>query len=100
MLILSIPNEGRGANSAQLIQTGLYPGCGDLFVVKERFDGSNGITHRIAFFEIKTPEACTGPRKNGQSQNQIDFEDHCQQMGIPYFLVRSEEMFWEKFLSL
>jgi len=92
-MIFSIPNEGRGAASIQLMATGLYPGCADLMVILPPIEGANGITHRIAFFEIKIPDACTGPRKNGQSQSQIDFEDHCIQMGIPYFLITSLEEF-------
>lgn len=91
-MILSIPNEGRGAASSQLINTGLYPGCADLFVIHKKRVGAF-MAIKLFFIEIKTPENRTGPKKNGQSQKQIDFEEHCKQMGIPYFIVRSLEEF-------
>jgi len=95
-MIFSIPNEGRAMASAGLIATGLYPGCADLQIIhrvsKYRFGPVLPIP---IFFEVKRPGAVTGPRKNGQSENQIAFEDHCKQMGIGYHVVTSLEQFME-----
>lgn len=72
-MIFSIPNEGK----PNMIYTGLYPGAADLYV------------HHMGqemFVEVKTP---TGT----QSPNQKKFEQHCIQMDVPYYLVRSLEEF-------
>lgn len=97
-MIFSIPNEGRGAASMQLMATGLYPGMADIQVIHRHLVSyDNGFTHQTenctVFIEVKIPSACTGPRKNGQSQKQIDFEEHCIAMGIPYYIVRSLDEF-------
>lgn len=94
-MVFSIPNEGRGAASMQLMATGLYPGCGDMFVIKVKNppDTQVGLRRKYAFIEVKAPENKSGPRKNGQSQKQIDFEEHCIAMGIPYHIVRSLDEF-------
>lgn len=97
-MIFSIPNEGRGAASMQLMATGLYPGCADLMVwvpLMFHFADKSAIpvTWKYAFIEVKAPENKSGPRKNGQSQKQIDFEEHCIAMGIPYHIVRSLDEF-------
>ena len=94
-MILSIPNESNEAKAAQLINTGLYPGAGDFGLIHAK-----GWCTDIVFIEIKTPENRTGPKKNGQSKKQIEFEEHCKQMGIPYFLVRSKEEFCQVVESL
>lgn len=97
-MVFSIPNEGRGAASMQLIAAGLYPGCADLMVINckapnQVYLESGCFRTKQLFFEVKAPENKSGPRKNGQSQKQIDFEDHCIAMGIPYHIVRSLEEF-------
>lgn len=94
-MIFSIPNEGRGAASMQLMATGLYPGAADIQVIHRKSEvevwpRSNQLTF---FVEVKAPDNKFGPRKNGQSQKQIDFEDHCKAMGIPYHIARSLEEF-------
>ena len=76
-MIFSVPNEGRGAASMRLIQTGLYPGCSDLVILRE---------DRTYFFEVKTPEGV-------QSDSQKEFQAHAEQMGIPYRIVRSLDDF-------
>jgi len=84
-MILSIPNEGRGANSAQLIQTGLYSGCADLLVIRQQWVGDDGMSRpveEVLFFEVKTPAGI-------QSVKQKAFEKHCNQTGVGYYLVRS-----------
>jgi len=96
-MIFSIPNEGRGAASAQLIQTGLYPGVADLCVIhiyitdEDPFsDDEDKLPHyevrKFIFIEVKT--------ENGyQSRNQNKFEYHCKSMNIPYYIVRSLDEF-------
>lgn len=95
-MLFSIPNEGRGAASMQLMATGLYPGCADLLIFHQVWYGKPNESMRISvphFFEVKSPDNKSGPLKNGQSQKQIDFEDHCKAMGIPYHIVTSKEQF-------
>lgn len=77
-MIFSVPNEGGGAASAKLIQTGLLPGCADLVVIRNSWHGAN----RIDFFEVKSETGI-------QSPNQKRFEAHAKQMEIPYHIVRS-----------
>lgn len=88
-MIFSIPNEGRGAASSQLIQTGLYPGCADLFISHDK--GEEVAPYEswfpdVMFFEIKT-------MSGKQSPKQKKFEAHCDQMDIPYYIVRSLDEF-------
>lgn len=80
-MIFSIPNEGRGAASIQLIATGLYPGCADLCVIHDDL-----YFPKILFFECKTEEGV-------QSEKQKAFQGHCNQMGVEYYVVRSLESF-------
>lgn len=90
-MIFSIPNESNERKAITLTMTGLYPGCADLMIIH-----GGGLTRPLLlpfFVEVKAPENKSGPRKNGQSQKQIDFEDHCKQMGIPYYLVTSCDQF-------
>ncbi len=94
-MIFSIPNEGRGAASAALINTGLYPGCADLQVlhVKEQwrnnYDGEKvlvGYRTIVLFIECK--------REDGvQSDKQKEFEKHSRQVGSDYHIVRSLDEF-------
>jgi len=72
-MIFSIPNEGK----PNMIYTGLYPGASDLYV---RHYGKE------LFIEVKTPTGI-------QSPNQKKFEQHCIQMNVPYYLVRSLDEF-------
>lgn len=90
-MILSIPNESNEQKAMRLMMTGLYPGAADLLIIH-----GGGLTRPIPihfFVECKAPDNKSGPRKNGQSQKQIDFEDHCKAMGIGYYLVTSCEQF-------
>jgi len=81
-MIFSVPNEGRGAQSARLIQTGLYPGCADLVVIHRISKYVIGPCKPILLFiEVKTD---TGV----QSDKQKQFEVHCRQMGVRYEIVR------------
>ncbi len=47
------------------------------------------------FVEVKEPGNLSGPLKNGQSGYQVDFEDWCNKIGRPYFIVRSLEEFMQ-----
>lgn len=90
-MIFSVPNEGRGKASSKLIATGLYPGCADLVVIRDGFEiftpsRIDDIMKRVLFFEVKTPEG----RLSGK---QKAFQAHCQQMSIPYHVVRSVDEF-------
>lgn len=81
-MIVSIPNEGRGMAASKLIQTGLYPGCADIMIIHSvRNYGTV-----FLFVEVKTPSGV-------QSDKQKLFESHCQQMGIRYYVIRSEKEF-------
>ncbi len=93
-MIFSIPNESNERKAMTLTMTGLYPGAGDLCVIHRKYGSFDwdSFTGTI-FFEVKSPDNKSGPRKNGQSQKQIDFEDHCKAMGIPYYIVTSCEQF-------
>lgn len=78
----------------QLMATGLYPGCADIQVIHRQHDHwPDSFINTMVFFEVKAPENKAGPRKNGQSQKQIDFEEHCKAMGITYSIVRSLDEF-------
>ncbi len=121
-MIFSIPNEGLFQTASlsmpkrfmvilkqaikrllfKLISTGLYPGCADLCVIHQALVYTHSehkhYSPTTIFFEVKTPEAVSGPKKNGQSANQISFEKHCKQMSstynkIPYHIVRSLDEF-------
>lgn len=85
-MIFSIPNEGRGAASLQLMATGLYPGCADLLVIHRRIVAEDCYGLTILFFECK--------REGGiQSEKQKAFEEHCKEMGIRYNIVRALDEF-------
>ena len=100
-MLFSIPNESNEHKAMTLTMTGLYPGCADIAVWhkwKHPFHDYETHTNfyikmQFLFFEVKSPDNKSGPRKNGQSQKQIDFEDHCIAMGIPYHLVTSCDQF-------
>jgi len=88
-MIFSIPNEGRAQASAGLIATGLYPGCADLFIMHTSiplFYLNNKPLYHQVFIEVKTPTGIQSPK-------QKQFQKHCNQMGIPYHVVRSLEDF-------
>lgn len=74
-MILSIPNEG----SPRLHITGMTPGAADLLVIHQG---------TAIFVEVKTPSG-------KQSKKQKKFEDHCQDCGVPYYVVRSLKDFKE-----
>lgn len=83
-MIFSIPNEGRGAESARLIQTGLYPGCADLCII-HRVSQYTVLPVLITLFvEVKTPDG-------KQSPKQKSFQEHCKNMRVGYYVVRSLE---------
>ena len=44
---------------------------------------------RVLFLEVKTPDNESGPLKNGQSDNQIEFERNIKAQGGEYYVVRS-----------
>ena len=90
-LIFSVPNESNGVRAMKLIQTGLYPGCADLVICHSPNRPDN--TNIWLFIEIKT---ATGT----QSPKQKQFEQHCNQMGLRYELVRSLQDFIEVIKNL
>ena len=69
-MIFHIPNEGK--NNANLISIGLYPGAADVQII-------DPLT-KSHFIELKAKGKKHRP-------NQIKFQEHCKQMGIPYYLV-------------
>lgn len=99
-MIFSIPNEGGQAKTSQLIATGLYPGAADLGgihirnvsfeVDEERLSVRGGVYRKINtqtfFVECKTDIGV-------QSDKQKIFQKHCQDIGIPYKVVRSLDDF-------
>lgn len=104
-MIFSIPNEGAKGAVGLLIATGMYPGCADLFVLHRAAHCSqcleaNIIQHKLFFVEVKHPDNKSGPLKNGQSENQIEFEKHCKDMGVGYYIVRSLDDFKEVIKNL
>jgi hypothetical protein len=88
-MIFSIPNEGRGAASAQLIATGLYPGCADLVIFHSRNNRENeyGSPKGLpVFIEVKRDDGV-------QSENQMKFEEHAKECYVTYRIVRSLDEF-------
>ena len=79
-VIFHVPNE----NQHKLVSIGVYPGCSDLVI---SWKG------KIYFVEVKTP---TGT----QSAKQKKFEQHVNDAGFVYYLVRSLEDFRLFLLSL
>ena len=69
-MIFHIPNEG--ATNARLIPLGLYPGAADVQII-------DPLT-KSHFIELKA-------KGKKQRPNQVKFEEHCKQMGIPYYLA-------------
>lgn len=88
-MIFSIPNESNGPRAMQLIQTGLYPGAADLGVLHKGDDHWRD----ISFFEVKTTIGIQSPK-------QKEFQKHCKEMGIGYYIVRSLDEFKEVIESL
>ena len=86
-MLFSVPNEGRGAQSALLVQTGLMAGVSDLVVlhVKQSFPDTYEETI-LLFVEVKTDEG-------RQSPKQKDFEARCRMLCVNYHIVRSLEDF-------
>ena len=82
-MILSIPNEGSQGRIGNLQQTGLYSGAADLLVIH----------NTIIFVECKDD-------KGTQKPKQINFQQHCEQMGIDYHIVRSLQDFKDVILNL
>ena len=80
-MIAHVPNQ----NQHNLIKIGVYPGFADLFVWH---------FGKLYLVEVKEPE------KGKQSPNQIKFEKHCEQSGIPYLVVYSLEEFQKFILNL
>src|SRR3990170_6520491 len=82
-MIFSVPNESNGARAMKLMQTGLYPGCADLVIYHVKPSRPGRYEEIIPLFvEVKT---ATGI----QSAKQRLFQQHCNQCGIRYELVRS-----------
>ncbi len=73
-MIAHVPNQ----NQHHLVSIGVYPGFADLFV-----------WHMGKLYLVEVKE----PLKGKQSPNQVKFETHCSQSGIPYFIVFSLEDF-------
>jgi len=69
-MAIHIPNEGK--NNANLIKIGLVPGTADILIIDPNL--------RSYFIELKA-------KGKTQKPNQVKFEDHCKQMGIPYYLA-------------
>ena len=93
-MMFSVPNESNGDKAMKLIQTGLYHGCADLVIFHVKPSGPYRYEETIPIFvEVKTE---TGK----QSDNQKEFEAHCKQIGVPYFVVRSLEDFQAVISSL
>lgn len=96
-MIFSIPNEGRGAASMQLMATGLYPGAADLMLIHRRSTYSEErqvppeirnrfSINKIIFIECKAEGGV-------QSDKQKAFQEHCESMEIGYYIVRSLDEF-------
>jgi len=81
-LLFSVPNESNVAKAMKLIQTGLYPGAADLVICHRR----DHLSIQWLFVEVKTPNGV-------QSVKQRLFQNHCNQCGIRYEIVRSLEDF-------
>jgi hypothetical protein len=94
-MILSIPNEGRGAASIQLMATGLYPGAGDLFVLHRWMSTESPFDDRpVPEYEKREPMFIECKAEGGvQSDKQKAFQEHCESMGIGYYIVRSLDEF-------
>lgn len=79
-IFMSIPNEGKDrrniARLMKLIRMGLRKGAGDILIVKRG--------GRSYFLEIKTEDGV-------QSDDQIEFMENCERLGIPYAVARSFE---------
>lgn len=73
-MVLHIPNEGK--NNANLIKLGLYPGAADNLIIDP-----NG---KAYFVELKA-------KGKTQRPNQKEFEAHCKQTGVPYYLADNIE---------
>jgi hypothetical protein len=80
-MIAHVPNQ----NQHHLVSIGVYPGFADLFV-----------WHLCKLYLVEIKE----PLKGKQSPNQVKFENHCSQSGIPYFIVFSLEEFKEFIVNL
>jgi len=80
-LIFSVPNERAGGYMAMknLLLTGLLSGVSDLVVV---------LHGKVIFIEVKN---ATGK----QSSNQIKFQKQVENLGFPYYLVRTLKEFQE-----
>lgn len=95
-MIFSIPNEGRKAASAQLIATGLYPGIGDTGIIHLKPDTRPSSKYLQSKYLQIHPIYLFVEFKTGigvQSDKQKAFQEHCEQMGILYFIVRSLDEF-------
>ena len=87
-MIAHVPNQ----NQHHLVSIGVYPGFADLFVWHQvNFMGGVG---KLYLVEVKEPG------KGKQSPNQVKFEKHCKQSGIPYSVVYSLEEFQKFILNL
>lgn len=82
-MILSVPNEGRGSKSAQLIGTGLYAGAADLCIIHWI---PKVCAYRTIFIEVKRPEGIQSPK-------QKSFEAHARSMGVGYHISRGLDEF-------
>jgi hypothetical protein len=80
-MIFHIPNQGQ----QRFISIGVYPGAADLFLHHKG---------KSIFVEVKEPQ------KGKQSENQEQFQEHCNQIGLIYEIVFSLEEFKELIKSL
>lgn len=64
------------------LNRGKVTGVSDILAIK------NG---RVVWIEVKKPDNKTGPLKNGQTQNQIEFERNIKAQKGEYYVARSLE---------
>jgi len=85
-LILAIPNGGERnkVNAMMSIAAGEYAGASDLLVIHYG---------KVIFVELKTPEAYAKKKNHGQSDAQIKFQGHIENIGFPYYIITSLEEF-------
>lgn len=92
-IILSIPNN----REYGMREVGMMSGASDLLVIHRTSPGPGPIKQRIIWCEVKTPK--TKDTAGGiQSPIQKKRQEHIEQMGMEYVIVRSREEFILKIL--
>ena len=85
VLWFSVPNEGARSEATgyELKKMGMRPGVADMVVIV------SGLVH---FLEFKTPKGRT-------SEAQRAFREDCENLGLPYEIVRSPEQIVQQLLE-